>query len=363
MSFEGKRVAVIGTGASGIQTIQEVAKTAQTLTVFQRTPNWTAPLHNGPLSKEEMDATKKRYNEIFQRCRETWMCFLHHPDPRSALEVTAEEREAFWEKQYNSPGFGMWQGNFRDCFIDEKANALVSDFVARKIRQRVKDPLVAEKLIPKNHGFGTRRVPLETRYLEVYNQPNVELVSLLETPIERVTEKGIKTSDKEFDFDLIIYATGFLAVTGSFERMDITGKNGITLKQSWEEGPRTLLGFGVDNFPNLLMIIGPHCALGNIPRSIDFCVDWISRLLTFMLEKGYKIVEAKSEAVEEWNAHVKKVGEGLLSSKVDSWMTGVNTNVAGKQKRIAARYGGSAPAYRERANVVADGGYKEFSFA
>ena len=183
----GKRVGIIGTGATAVQTIQEVAKTVGSLTVFQRTPNWCAPLHNARIGEAEMRGIRARYPEIFARCRETAGCFIHAPDPRATHEVTPEEREAFFEKLYAEPGFGIWQGNFRDILVDREANALISDFVARKIRQRVKDPAVAEKLIPKNHGFGTRRVPLETRYYEVYNQPNVTLVDVNETPIERIT--------------------------------------------------------------------------------------------------------------------------------------------------------------------------------
>ena len=190
VSFEGKRVAVIGTGATGVQTIQEVAKTAGHLTVFQRTPNWCAPLHNSKIDAERMAQIKAGYPEMFKRCQETFACFLHTPDPRGTFEVTPEEREAFFEKLYAERGFGIWQGNFRDILTDPKANDAISDFVARKIRQRVKDPAVAEKLIPKNHGFGTRRVPLETRYYEVYNQPNVRLVDIKETPIERITPNG-----------------------------------------------------------------------------------------------------------------------------------------------------------------------------
>ena len=187
VNFDGKRVAVIGTGATGVQTIQEVAKTAAHLTVFQRTPQWCAPLHNDRIGDEEMARIRASYPEIFARCRETYGCFIHNPDPRSALEVTPEEREAFFEKLYGEPGFGIWMGNFRDILTDRAANALISDFAARQIRRRVKDPAVAEKLIPKNHGFGTRRVPLETRYYEVYNQPNVELIDINERPIERIT--------------------------------------------------------------------------------------------------------------------------------------------------------------------------------
>ena len=182
IDYAGKRVAVIGTGATGVQTIQEVAKTAGQLTVFQRTPNWCEPLHNRPIPKEEMAEIRKRYPEIFKRCQETFACFMHTPDPRGTFEVTPDEREAFWEKLYAEPGFGIWQGNFRDILVDREANRLLSDFVARKIRQRVKDPAVAEKLIPKDHGFGTRRLPLESGYYEAYNRDNVRLVDINETP-------------------------------------------------------------------------------------------------------------------------------------------------------------------------------------
>ncbi|HEX3990873.1 MAG TPA: NAD(P)/FAD-dependent oxidoreductase, partial [Acetobacteraceae bacterium] len=207
VSFAGKRVAVIGTGATGVQTIQEVAKTAGSLTVFQRTPNWCAPLLNGKIDAAEMATIRAGYPEMFQRCRETFACFIHTVDPRGTFEVSDEEREATYERLYASPGFGIWQGNFRDMLTDRKANALISEFVARKIRQRVKNQAVAEKLIPKNHGFGTRRVPMETKYYEVYNQDNVTLVDILETPIERSTPAGVRTSQAEHEFDIIIFAT------------------------------------------------------------------------------------------------------------------------------------------------------------
>jgi cation diffusion facilitator CzcD-associated flavoprotein CzcO len=363
VSFEGKRVAVIGTGATGVQTIQEVAKTAGHLTVFQRTPNWCAPLHNAKISKEEMAEIRGRYPEIFARCRETFACFLHTPDPRATSEVTTEEREAVFEKLYNNRGFGMWQGNFRDILVDRQANALVSDFVARKIRQRVKDQAVAEKLIPKNHGFGTRRVPLETKYYEVYNQPNVKLVDINETPIERITPKGIKTSDAEYEFDIIIYATGFDAITGAFDRIDFRGAGGLKLKDKWKGGPQTYLGMLVEGFPNMMMQMGPHTALGNIPRSIEYSVDWVTGLLRHALEHDITRIEATPEGVESWTDHVKSLGVGLLSNEIDSWMTGINRNVEGKQTRIIARYSGSAPAFRARCDAVAAQGYRELSLA
>ena len=214
------------------------------------------------------------------------------PIRAAIFEVTDEEREAFFEKLYAERGFGIWQGNFRDILIDREANKLISDFVARKIRERVRDPKVAEKLIPKNHGFGTRRLPLETFYFEVYNQDNVELVDITETPIERITPDGIKTSAAEYEFDIIIYATGFDAITGSFDKIDLRGVDGARLKERWKRGPETYLGVMVDGFPNMMMLMGPHTALGNIPRSIEYNVDWVTRLIAFARDNDLTRVDA-----------------------------------------------------------------------
>jgi cation diffusion facilitator CzcD-associated flavoprotein CzcO len=331
--------------------------------VFQRTPNWCAPLHNSKIDAAEMAKIKAGYPEMFKRCQETFACFLHTPDPRGTFEVTPEEREAFFEKLYAEPGFGIWQGNFRDILTDRKANAAITDFVARKIRQRVKDPAVAEKLIPKNHGFGTRRVPLETKYYEAYNQPNVKLVDIKETPIERITPNGIKTSDAEYEFDMIIYATGFDAITGSFDRIDFQGVDGQTLKKKWANGPQTFLGVLVEGFPNMMMLMGPHTALGNIPRSIEYNVDWVTGLVRHARDHKLTRMEATQAGVASWTDHVKGLGVGLLSNEVNSWMTGINTNVEGKQTRIIARYSGSAPAYRAKGDEVAAKGYQELALA
>jgi len=361
VDFAGKRVAVIGTGATGVQTIQTIAGDVGHLTVFQRTPNWCAPLHNGKIDAETQKTIKAAYPEIFRTCRETFACFLHTPDPRGAFEVSDQEREAFYEKLYGERGFGIWQGNFRDILTDRRANATISDFVARKIRARVKDPRTAEKLIPRNHGFGTRRLPLETFYYEVYNQDNVELVDIQETPIERITPTGIKTSAADHEFDIIIYATGFDAITGAFDRIDFRGIGGVSLKDKWKNGPQTFLGVMVDGFPNMMMLMGPHTALGNIPRSIEYNVDWVTGLIRFARASGLTRVEATEAGVASWTDHVKALGAGMLSSEVDSWMTGINSNVDGKQTRIVARYSGSAPAYRARCDDVVAGGYKELS--
>ncbi len=363
VSFAGKRVAVIGTGASGIQAITEIAKTAGHLTVFQRTPQWAAPLHNARIGREEMNAIRANYADIFARCQETVGCFIHATDPRAALEVSPEEREAFWEKLYGEPGFGIWMGNFRDILVDREANALISDFVARKIRRRVKDPAVAARLIPKNHGFGTRRVPLESGYFEVYNQPNVRLVDINETPIERITPAGIKTSDRDYQFDIIIYATGFDAITGAFDRIDIRGTDGASLKEKWQDGPQTFLGILVDGFPNMLMVMGPHAGLGNFPRAAEYSADWVTGLIRFARERGLTRIEATAAGADAWTDHVLAASEGLLFTEVDSWMTGINRNVEGKQVRRIMRYSGGHPAFRERCEAVAEGGYRELALA
>ena len=363
VGFEGKRVAVIGTGATAVQTIQEVAKTVGHLTVFQRTPQWCAPLHNGKIGVDEMRRIRANYPDILARCAETPGCFIHAPDPRATFEVTPEEREAFWEKLYAEPGFGIWQGNFRDILVDREANALISDFIARKIRQRVMDPAVAEKLIPKNHGFGTRRVPLETHYYEVYNQPNVKLIDINETPIERITPEGIKTSGADYQFDMIIYATGFDAITGSFDRIDIRGIDGRRLKDKWRAGPQTYLGILVEGFPNMLMVMGPHAGLGNFPRAAQYSVEWVTDLVRFARERGLTRIEATSAGVAEWTDHVKALGEGLLMNEIDSWMTGVNRNVEGKETRKIMRYSGGHPAFREHCDAVRSDGYRKLALA
>ena len=363
VDFASRRVGIIGTGATAVQTIQEVAKTVGHLTAFQRTPNWCAPLHNGKISRAEMASIRSRYEEIFALCKTSPGCYIHEPDPRKTMEVSPEEREAFWEQLYDSPGFGVWMGQFSDTLTDREANRLASDFIARKIHQRVKDPAVAEKLIPKNHGLGTRRVPLETGYYEVYNQPNVELVDINETPIERVTPTGIKTSDYEREFDIIIYATGFDAITGAFDRIDISGVDGVRLKDVWSDGPQTYLGVLVEGFPNLLMAMGPHAGLGNYTRTAEYSVKWVTGVIRFASERGLTRIEATAEGVAEWTDHVLALGQGQLMNEIGSWMTGVNRNVEGKQRPRIMRYSGGHPAYREHCDAVAADGYRKLALA
>ncbi|HAA94578.1 MAG TPA: cyclohexanone monooxygenase [Dehalococcoidia bacterium] len=361
VDYSGKRVAVIGTGATGVQTIQEVCKTAGHLTVFQRRPNWCAPLHNAKIGPEEMQSIRESYDEIFKTCGNTAAGFLHTADPRGTFEVSEKERYEFWEHLYASKGFGIWQGNFKDVLSDRKANKAMSDFVADKIRERVDNPETAERLIPKDHGFGSRRVPLETNYYESYNRSNVELVDVTATPIQEITPDGIVTTDRSLEFDIIIYATGFDAILGSYNRIDIVGADGRKLRDQWQEQLSTFLGIQVNNFPNLFMILGPHALLGNNPRSIEFNVEWIANLLEYMRTRGLVRAEATIEAVASWYEHVLEQGKDLLINEIDSWMTGVNSNLEGRDKRIVARYSGTQQTFRKRCNEVVEGGYAELN--
>ncbi len=360
VELAGKKVAVIGTGATAIQLIPEVAREAAELTVFQRRPNWCAPLNNSPISEAEMSDIRARYDEIFAACARTPGGFEHEPDRRGFWEVPREERVAMWDRLYDEPGFGIWLQNFREIFTDEDANAEFSAYVADRIRQRVKDAGTAEKLIPRDHGFGVQRVPLETHYLEAYNRDNVHLVDIGETPIERVTETGLRTSERDYDFDIIVYATGFDAMTGAFDHIDIQGVGGARLRDRWRDGPSTYLGMMVHGFPNMFMPAGPQSgsASSNYPRGIETGVNWCTDLLQYLWAEGRVRAEATQVAEERWTGHVTKMYATMLMRKAKSWFTGYNSNVPGhEQGRIRYFvYNGGAPKYVSIINqVVADG--------
>lgn len=365
VDYKGKRVAVIGTGSTGVQMISAIAGEVGSLTVFQRRPNWCAPLNNGPLSPEEMADIKARYDEIFEQCRNTPSGFKHDVDPRKLADVPPQEREKFWEDLYTGSGFGIWLGNFKDVLVDKEANAEMSKFVERKIRERVRDPAVADKLVPRDHGFGTRRVPMETGYYEVYNQPNVRLVDIGETPIETITPKGLRTKAEEFEFDIIVYATGFDAITGSFDKMEITGTNGLKLKEKWSQGPVTAFGLAVNGFPNFITLAGPQSgsAATNFPRGIEEAVEWATQLLKFIRQHGYLRFEPSTEIEQEWGAHVEHMASKILFGHQQSWFTGYNSNVDRNYAPKIIVYAGGAIRYRERIGMEAGAGYPDFSFA
>jgi len=367
VELEGKRVAVVGTGATGIQVIADIADKVGHLTVFQRRPNWAAPLHNSEISEEEMAEIRERYDEIFDRCANTPGSFQHGPDRRGFYEVSREERLEMWERLYAEPGFGIWLANFREIFMDEEANAEISAFIADKIRSRVHDQNVAEKLIPTDHGFGVQRLPLETHYYEVYNRDNVDLVDLQESPIERITPKGIQTTAQEHEFDLIIYATGFDAITGSYDRIDIQGVDGVKLRDKWRDGPETYLGVLVTGFPNLIMLAGPQSvsASTNFPRGIELLVDWGTDLLQHMRDNGHQRLEASDQAEEDWTKHVAAMYEVMLMRKARGWFTGYNSNVEGHEYGRVRHfvYNGGTPKYKAKVDQVAANGYEGIEFA
>lgn len=374
--FAGKRVGIIGTGATGIQTITALSKVPniQSLSVFQRTANWSAPLRNEPISQEEMAIHVKNYDSIFEKCYKSPSGFLHQADPRKAEDLSEDERQAHWEKIYAEPGFSKWLGVFSDTYTSPSANDAYSQFIADKIRSRVDDPETAESLIPKDHGFGMRRIPLESGYFEVYNLSHVHLVDLKKTPIDVVTPIGLNTTDgKTHELDVLICATGFDAITGAYRAIDWRGKDGRTLvgisgtpegdRSIWRDHrPHTYLGMTVPSLPNVLTVMGPHQPVGNAARNIEHSVEVAVGILDHCKANGYTYLEAKEDAADEWTQHVVDCAKGSLINDIDSWMTGVNRNVKGKTKRMVARYSGPVPEYRRRCKESKDNGYPGLVF-
>ena len=364
LDLTGKRVAVIGSGATAIQLIPEVAKAAEQLTVFQRRPNWAAPLNNAPISETEMAEIRERYDEIFATCARSPGGFEHEPDSRSFYDVGPAQRRELWDRLYDEPGFGIWLQNFYEIFVDEKANAEISNYIAERIRQRVNDPMLAERLIPKDHGFGVQRLPLETGYFETYNRANVELVDAVETPIVRVTPKGLETSDRSFEFDVIVYATGFDSFTGALDQIDIQGSGGERLRNKWAAGPVTYLGLMIGEFPNLLMLMGPQTAAANFPRAAEMSVDWVTLFLEHMWAQGHRRFDVDETSESEWVEHVKAMYKGALLRKAKSFFTGYNSNIEGHEygKTRYNIYNGGVPRYANIVNKVAENDYEGVNF-
>ena len=364
LDLTGKRVAVIGSGATAIQLIPEVAKAAEQLTVFQRRPNWAAPLNNAPISETEMAEIRERYDEIFATCARSPGGFEHEPDSRSFYDVGPAQRRELWDRLYDEPGFGIWLQNFYEIFVDEKANAEISNYIAERIRQRVNDPMLAERLIPKDHGFGVQRLPLETGYFETYNRANVELVDAVETPIVRVTPEGLETSDRSFEFDVIVYATGFDSFTGALDQIDIQGSGGERLRNKWAAGPVTYLGLMIGEFPNLLMLMGPQTAAANFPRAAEMSVDWVTPFLEHMWAQGHQRFDVDETSEAEWVEHVKAMYKGALLRKAKSFFTGYNSNIEGHEygKTRYNIYNGGVPRYASIVNEVAENDYEGVNF-
>ena len=355
IGLAGKRVGVIGTGATGVQLITEIAKEVAHLTVFQRTANYCAPLRNGPIDDETQKKIKASYPEIFRKCMETAGSFMHEFDKRSAMDVSPEERLAQYERLWAEPGFKKWLSNFHDVMIPGEANEDYAEFVRNKIRERVHDPIVAEMLVPKDHMFGSKRLPCESGYYEVYNQDNVLLVDVREAPIERITSKGVKTKEAEYELDVIIYATGFDAITGGLIKLNITGQNGQKLKEKFAAGPRTYMGITTAGFPNLFTVNA--ASVGNFVRAAEPLVDWVSETMGYLRDNDLKRITPTIEAEDAWVKHVNEDGANILRTQANSWFVGAN--IPGKA-RVLLTAPDTAPAMRAKRAEVAANGYEGF---
>jgi cyclohexanone monooxygenase len=360
VDLTGKRVGVIGTGSSGVQSIPVIAKQAEHLYVFQRTPQYTIPARHHTVDKAFLDDVKSRYDEIWEKARWSQGGMPIDPIERSALEVSDEERRKVYEDAWEQGGFNFYFGSFHDIASDRRANDTASEFIREKIRAIVKDPETAEKLVPVDHPFSSKRALIDTDYFETYNRDNVTLVDIRHSPIQEITPKGIRTEDGEYDLDVIVFATGFDAMTGAYNRIDFRGRGGQALKDKWSQGPRTYLGIASAGFPNLFMITGPGSpsVLSNMPVSIEQHVEWISDALEYMRERDVDVIEADKDAEDEWVAHVNELAEPTMFMLADSWYLGAN--IPGKP-RVFMPYPGGVGTYRTKCDEVVAEGYRGFT--
>ncbi len=359
VSFAGKRVAVIGTGSSGVQSIPEIAKTALHLTVFQRTPVFAVPARNLPLSAEELAAVRVRYSEYRRELRSGFAGNYMATTGKKAAEFSEAEQRRILDALWEEGGLGI-ASIFTDVLTDESANRVVAEYVRARIREQVKDPARAERLLPRTYPIATKRPCVESGYYAAFNQPNVSLVDVRETPIEKMTANGIRTSDRHHDLDMIVLATGFDAITGALTAIDPVNGKGRRLAHEWADGPKTYLGLAVAGFPNLFLVAGPGgtSVLGNVVAVAEEGVDWIADCISWLYEHGHDTIEATEEAQTAWTEHVAEVGRHTLFPKADSWYMGAN--VVGK-KRVLLAYIGGFCTYVGKCKEVAANGYEGFT--
>jgi cation diffusion facilitator CzcD-associated flavoprotein CzcO len=361
VDLAGKRVGLIGTGSTGIQATPVIAEQADHLFVFQRTPNYSVPARNYPLTAEHRSEIKANYADIRRRCRQSYAGFPYDIEMKSAMAVSPEERLATYERLWaEEGGFKFIYGSYFDLLFNQESNDTAAEFIRNKIREIVKNPAVAEKLAPKDYPYGTKRPPIDTGYFETFNRDNVTLVDLREAPITEIVPAGIRTTAADYDLDVIVFATGFDAMTGSLLKIDIRGLDGVTLKEKWEAGPTTYLGLQVAGFPNMFTITGPGspAVLANMPTAIEQHVDWISDCISYMRERGSTRIEATAEAEERWVDHVRDVASYTLYPKANSWYLGAN--IPGKKRVFMPYVGGFLP-YTMRCAEVAERGYEGFA--
>ena len=361
VDFTGRRVGVIGTGSTAIQVIPQVARQAEHLTVFQRTANFSVPARNGPLAAAEQQRVKADYPHRRALSRQSLFGIpVALPDtPRRTRDIPPAELNQTLETLWAQGGAMSLLAAAPDVLVDPEANARVAEFVRGKIRATVSDPRAAELLCPTSHPLGTKRLCLDTDYYETFNRDNVTLVDLRATPVETLTEHGLRTRDAEYRLDALILATGFDAMTGALLAMDIRGRNGRSLREAWADGPHTYLGLASAGFPNLFLITGPQSpsVFTNMVMSIEQHVDWIADCLIYLRARGIRSIEASAPAQAQWEAHVAAVADATLMPQADSWYVGAN--VPGKPRVFMAYLGGLGP-YRQRCDQVAAQGYAGF---
>jgi cyclohexanone monooxygenase len=358
VDFTGKRVAIIGTGSSGVQMTPVVAAQAAHLSVFQRTANYSIPAANAPMSDEEDRAVKATYRRRREAARNSPSGLGFIPDSRSAIEVPPEERELAFEAAWNRLGFGFAL-TFKDILLNQESNDTASEFIRRKIAEQIEDPVLRDKLTPKGFPFGTRRPSVDSGYFAAFNRPNVSLIDLQETPIEEFTNKGIRTSDAELPFDIVIYATGFDAFTGSLLKPDIVGRNGVSLSQKWAAGPRSFLGIAVNGFPNMFVIVGPGSPslLSNVLLSTEEQIDWLCDLFAYCKARRVLEVESSADAEQRWVEHVNERARETLYLKTPSYYLGAE--MPGKP-RVFMPYSGGVRGYRRILEKIAASDYDGF---
>jgi cyclohexanone monooxygenase len=362
VDFAGKRVGVIGTGSTGIQLIPIVAESAAHLTVFQRTPNYSVPAANRPMSVEELAEVRAHYPERRQLARHSRAGFPPRTPPiskKSAMEVAPEQREEVYEHMWEQGGGLAFRASFADLLTNRASNATVSEFIRRKIRAKVKDPVVAEMLMPRDHPFATKRPPVDINYFETFNRPNVTLVDVRNTPILQFTETGIETASGTHDLDIVVLATGFDAITGALSRIDVRGRDGQSLANAWKDGPRTYLGMTVSGFPNLFLVNGPISAapFTNFATHTEQNVEWITDFIRYLDRSGIAAVEPRPEAQAAWMEKARLAGEKTLYPEANSWYMGAN--IPGKPRNFLA-FAGGFDTYSQECDRVSVNNYADF---
>ncbi|NJP27328.1 NAD(P)/FAD-dependent oxidoreductase [Microbispora sp. SCL1-1] len=357
LTIEGRRVGVVGTGSTGTQFACAAAKVAGHLTVFQRSAQYCVPSGHGPVTEEHVAEVRASYDRIWEQVRNSRVACGFEESDVPAMSVSEEERrrvfQEYWDK---GNGFRFMFGTFSDIATDPEANEAAAEFIRSKIREIVKDPETARKLTPSD--FYAKRPICNPDYYEIFNRDNVSLVSIKETPIKEITPTGVLTEDGvEHELDILVFATGFDAVDGSYKRMDIRGRDGVPIRDHWDDGPTSYLGVATHGFPNLFMVLGPNSAFSNLPPGIETQVEWIGDLIRTAEENGTTVIEATRDAEDEWTETCRKLADYTLFPKVKSWIFGAN--IPGKKNRVMFYFAGLA-SYRLKLGEVAEAGYEGF---